>query len=129
MLENPPICKNYPASGRRRFLITSALAGNKSAQVCPLYMDEYHACSGNRIKVIERCGFVTGHDFSRAVKCLKIKVGFTFHNRLYIYTVPYAGTRLIFIFECIVSRLCSPLLSPVWKYWEVGDLNDFSSGL
>jgi hypothetical protein len=31
-----------------------------------ILQDEYQACSGNRIKVIERCGFVTGHDFSRA---------------------------------------------------------------
>jgi uncharacterized membrane protein len=28
-------------------------------------------------KESKRCGFVTGHDFSRAAKCLKIKVGFS----------------------------------------------------
>jgi hypothetical protein len=53
-----------------------------------------------------RCGFVTGHDFSRAAKCLKIKVGFSpcgifpiHNNRLFICTVPYAGASLIFIFR------------------------------
>jgi hypothetical protein len=56
--------------------------------------DEYHACPGNRIKVIERCGFVTGHDFSRAAKCLKIKVGFSpcgifpFHYRFLFASCP-----------------------------------------
>jgi hypothetical protein len=32
-------------------------------------------------------------------------------------------------FECIVSRLCSPFFPPVWKYWKVGDLSDFSNRL
>jgi len=50
-----------------------------------------------------RCGLVTGHDFNRAAKCLKMKVGFSlcgifpFHNRFFVCIMPYAGTRLIFI--------------------------------
>ncbi len=42
-------------------------------------------------------------------------------------TLADAGKTTLPCLECIVSRLCSPFVSPVGKYWESGDLNDFSN--